>query len=342
MIFYPTGWTRSVQCSSYQPHAWRCTEFSFSWWELLRPARPAIRSFGEEEENSAVVSVLLWCVPWIFYYHWLWLDFFEENERRNTFCLITFSVVYVFDVRAESRLDRHHGFPDHSVFCPRHVHANLPERPVGVCGNGVLHSLQACRYETIYRICRNKRPGRLILRSNKKVLEAIGFVYSPLWKITHQKPSVWCTPPFEKSPIKTHRFCVLPPLKNHPSKARRFCVLPPLKNHPSKARRFCVLPPLKITVFDGCWIRGGRLFRQIRYDMSLSYYCLNKLHFSSFRLTFSLLIIQNYVWFNVWFSKNYSQLFLKANDLLFYQFPVDRRKNPWTTQLRGAVAYGSW
>ena len=27
----------------------------------------------------------------------------------------------------------------------------------------------------------------------------MGFVYSPLWKIIHQKPSVLCTPPFEKS-----------------------------------------------------------------------------------------------------------------------------------------------
>ena len=102
-----------------------------------------------------------------------------------------------------------------------------------------------------YRICQNKRPGRLIFKSNKKTfqnpLKAIGFVYSPLWKIIHpkaigfvysplwkiihpkaigfvyspfekspiQKPSVLCTPPFEKSPIKSHRFCVLPPLKNH-------------------------------------------------------------------------------------------------------------------------------
>ena len=43
----------------------------------------------------------------------------------------------------------------------------------------------------------------------------IGFMYSPLWKITHQKPLVSCTPPFEKSLIKAHRFHVLPPLKNH-------------------------------------------------------------------------------------------------------------------------------
>ena len=29
--------------------------------------------------------------------------------------------------------------------------------------------------------------------------KAIGLVYFPLWKITHQRPSVLCTPPFEKS-----------------------------------------------------------------------------------------------------------------------------------------------
>ena len=65
-------------------------------------------------------------------------------------------------------------------------------------------------------------PECLIFRSNKKNIanpikthwfcvlpplknhpsKPIGFVYSPLWKITHQ----------------AHRFCVLPPLKNHPSK----------------------------------------------------------------------------------------------------------------------------
>ena len=55
----------------------------------------------------------------------------------------------------------------------------------------------------MYRICRNKRPGRLIFRSKKH---------------------------FSK-PIKSHRFCVLPPLKTSPIKAHWFCVLPPLKSH---------------------------------------------------------------------------------------------------------------
>ena len=106
------------------------------------------------------------------------------------------------------------------------------------------------KFFKIHRISRNKRSGRLIFRNNKKHSKP------------HQNPSA---PPFEKSRINIHRFCVLPPLKNHPSKSigfvysslrkiihqnpsvpctppfeksriniHRFCVLPPLKNHPSK------------------------------------------------------------------------------------------------------------
>ena len=51
-----------------------------------------------------------------------------------------------------------------------------------------------------YRICQNKRPVRLIFRSKK-------LFQNP------SRPISLCTPPFEKSPIKSHRFCVLPPLK---------------------------------------------------------------------------------------------------------------------------------
>ena len=75
-------------------------------------------------------------------------------------------------------------------------------------------------------------------------------MYSPLWKITHENPSVLCTPPpFEKSPIKTRRFCASPP---------------PLKNHPSQPIGFMYSPLWKITVFGGRLFRNGRLFRQIR------------------------------------------------------------------------------
>ena len=70
--------------------------------------------------------------------------------------------------------------------------------------------------------------------------QPIGFVYSPLWKITHQKPSVLCTPPFEKWPIKSHWFCELPPLKNDPTQPIGF-----------------VYSPLwKITVFGGSLLSG--------------------------------------------------------------------------------------
>ena len=79
-----------------------------------------------------------------------------------------------------------------------------------------------CQYGGKYRICPNKRPGRLIFHPSKP----IGFVYSPPMKTTHQNPSVLCTPPFEKSPIKAHRFCVLPPLKDHPSKTIGFVYSP--------------------------------------------------------------------------------------------------------------------
>ena len=53
-----------------------------------------------------------------------------------------------------------------------------------------------------YCIYQNKRPCRLIFRTNKKHSK------------THQKPSALCTPPFGKSPIKSHRLCVLPPFEN--------------------------------------------------------------------------------------------------------------------------------
>ena len=60
-------------------------------------------------------------------------------------------------------------------------------------------------------------------------------------------PSVLCTPLFEKSPIKSHRFCVPPPpFEKSPIKSHRFCVLPPLKNHPSKAIGFVYSPLWKV------------------------------------------------------------------------------------------------
>ena len=154
-------------------------------------------------------------------------------------------------------------------------------------------------FHVINRICRNKRPGRLILRSNKTNSK------------THQNPSVLCTPPFEnhspkpvgfvyspfeKSPIKTHRFCVLPPLKNHLSKAIDF-VYSPLWKSLTKTRRFCVLPPLKNHYFWWTFISGW-VFISVNtvYDFSFSISC----DVSSFRrcsvVTWILIQVMKFDW----------------------------------------------
>ena len=109
---------------------------------------------------------------------------------------------------------------------------------VDICNStSIIFAYAKYSFHNIYSICRNKRPGSLIFRSNIKIPKTIkshrfcvlpplknhpstpiGLVCSPLWKITHQHPLVLCPPPFKNSPIKSHWFCVLPPLKNHPSK----------------------------------------------------------------------------------------------------------------------------
>ena len=85
--------------------------------------------------------------------------------------------------------------------------------------------------------------------------KAIGFVYSPLWKLAHQNPSVLCTPPFENSPTKTHRFCVLSPMKNHPPKVIGFMYSPLWKLAHQSPLVSCTRVSLwKLTVF------GRRVF----------------------------------------------------------------------------------
>ena len=137
--------------------------------------------------------------------------------------------------------------------------------------------------KTTHRICRNKRPGRLIFEARKNIPKSlnrtfrfcvvpplknhsskpIGFVYSPLWKINHHKPSVFCTPPFEKSPIKTHRFHKLPLWKiTHQNPL--VSSTPPFEKSSITIHRFCVLPPLENHCFWWRLFRDGRLFRQIR------------------------------------------------------------------------------
>ena len=90
--------------------------------------------------------------------------------------------------------------------------------------------------------------------------KAIGFVYSPLWKIIHQSPSVLCTPPFEKSPIKAHRFCVLPPLKNHPSKPIGFVYSPLWKITHHNPSVLCTPPFEKSLFLMGAYFGVGVYF----------------------------------------------------------------------------------
>ena len=91
-------------------------------------------------------------------------------------------------------------------------------------------------------------PGRLIFRSNKTI-------FKTLWRITHQNPSVSCTPPFEESPIKPHRFCVLPPLKNHPSKLIGFVHSPLWKIIHQNSSVLCT-PPFENQFFWWALISG--------------------------------------------------------------------------------------
>ena len=88
-----------------------------------------------------------------------------------------------------------------------------------------------------YLICRNKHPGCLIFRNNKK--------NSPK---TNQSPSVSCTPPFEKSPTKTHRFYVLPPLKITDQKPSVLCT-PPFEKSPIKSPSVLCTPPFEKSLF---------------------------------------------------------------------------------------------
>ena len=56
----------------------------------------------------------------------------------------------------------------------------------------------------------------------------IGFAYSPLWEITHQSPLVLCTPPLEKSPSKFIGFVYSPLWKiihQNPLVLYTFCII---------------------------------------------------------------------------------------------------------------------
>ena len=138
---------------------------------------------------------------------------------------------------------------------------------------------------TNYRVCWNKRSERLIFRNNKKTFQKstkahrfcvlpplknhpsklIGFVYSPLWKITHQSPSVLCTPLFEKSPIKIlgHGHWIFRPLSfptcsNWPAAVVRYVITGIEGN---SAAAWLIIPCSLRYIFAQCdlWESGARI-----------------------------------------------------------------------------------
>ena len=99
-----------------------------------------------------------------------------------------------------------------------------------------------------YRICRNKRPGRLIFRSTKKHSKTHRFHVLPPLKNHPSKAIGFMYSPFEKSSIKAHRFYVLPPLKNHSSKAIGFVYSPLWEITHQKPSVLCT-PPFEKSLF---------------------------------------------------------------------------------------------
>ena len=113
-------------------------------------------------------------------------------------------------------------------------------------------------YKSKYHICRNKRPGHLIFRSNKKISK------------THHNQSVLCTPPFEKSPIKKPSVSCTPPFEKSPTKTHRFCVLPPVKNHPPKPIGF-VYSSLWKTTHQKSWVSCTPPFEKITHQKAIGF-----------------------------------------------------------------------
>ena len=115
-------------------------------------------------------------------------------------------------------------------------------------------------------------------------------MYSPLWKIIHQNSSVSCTPPFEKSPNSTHRFCVLPPLKKHPSKPIGF-VYSPLWKITQLNPSVLYTPPFEKSLFlVGAHFRVGAHFGTYTFSFKVS--CI----FFMTYLSFSIFLKENCSW----------------------------------------------
>ena len=174
-----------------------------------------------------------------------------------------------------------------------------------------------------HRICRNKRPGRLIYGNNKKNSKtnrfcalpplknhppkAIGFMYSPLWKITHQNPSVSCTLPLWK--ITHQKPSVLCPFEKalfwvsaHFDKYGKleFCQAYSVfvmnrGNNTTERRKIKKIgfPTGKCPWLDSYWLKGVRksfIFKQFPSGAKL--YCHFMLNYSDFTYQWSELHFQ--------------------------------------------------
>ena len=103
----------------------------------------------------------------------------------------------------------------------------------------------------------------------------MGFMYSPQWKITHQKPSVLCTPPFENHPSKAIGF-VYSPLWKSPIKSHQFYVLPPLKITHQKPSVLCTPPSENSLFLVGVYLgKYGKWFQLIFFS-----FLIGKIDFS--------------------------------------------------------------
>ena len=103
-------------------------------------------------------------------------------------------------------------------------------------------------------------------------------MYSPLWKITHHNLSVLCTPPFEKSSIKSHRFCVVPPLKDITVESKGLlCMSNCLINLPT--RPMAIRISSKFAKICPVWIPAFREYP----DRYARFLCKNLCHISRLR-----------------------------------------------------------
>ena len=74
-------------------------------------------------------------------------------------------------------------------------------------------------------------------------------MYSPLWKITHQTPSVSCTPPFEKIAHQTPSVSCTPPFEKITHQNQLVLCTPPFEKSPIKSHLVLCTPPFEKSLF---------------------------------------------------------------------------------------------